>query len=164
MHVVMAYIGQAEGIDWVFMPYKAGPQARAALLGGHVDACSTSIDWPPFVKSGQLRVLATHGTVRSPHFPDIPTMIELGYDVTNYTIHSIFAPAGLPEEIKSKLETAFAKSIESEEFKTVREKLYLSPTSMNSKELEGFLKRYWDKEEKMFKSIGIIKEPATQPY
>jgi tripartite-type tricarboxylate transporter receptor subunit TctC len=164
MHVVMEYIAKKDGINWVHVPYKGGPAARTALLGGHVNACSSAIDWPPFVQSGQLRVLATHGYKRSPYFPNTPTMIELGYNVTNDTIHGIFAPAGTPPEIIAKLEAAFKKGMETTEFKTVRDKLYQSPVSVGSKEFEAHLKEYWAKEEKMFKDIGMIKEPATQPY
>ena len=63
-----------------------------------------------------------------------------------------------------ELEAAFKKGMETQEFKTVREKLYQSPVSVGSKEFEAHLKEYWAKEEKMFKEIGMIKEPATQPY
>jgi tripartite-type tricarboxylate transporter receptor subunit TctC len=164
MHVVMEYIAAKEGIKWVFVPYKGGPASRMALMGGHVNACSSAIDWAPQVLSGDLRVLATHGYTRSPFFPNVPTMIELGYDVTNDTIHAIFGPAGLPSDVVAKLEAAFAKGIETPEFKTTRERLYLSPISMNSKQFEQHLKEYWDKEEKMLKAVGVIKEPATQPY
>jgi len=164
MHVVMEYFAKKEGVNWVHVPYKGGPASRTALLGGHVNACSSGIDWPPYVQSGHLRVLATHGTNRSPLFPNTPTMKELGYDVTNDTIHGIFAPAGLPGDIRAKLEAAFKKGMETAEFKTVRDKLYLSPVSMGSKEYEAHVKEYWAKEEKMLKDVGVIKEAATAPY
>ncbi len=164
MHLVMEYIAVQDGINWVHMPYKGSALSRAALLGGHVDADSAGINWPPNVKSGQLRVLATHGTVRSPHFPEIPTLMELGYDVTNYTVHCIFAPAGTSADIRSKLEEAFKKGTETEEFKTARDKLFLSPTFMDSKQLATYLKEYWAKEENLMKKTNIIKEAATQPY
>jgi tripartite-type tricarboxylate transporter receptor subunit TctC len=164
MHVVMEYIAQKEGIKWVHVPYKGTPAARTALLGGHVNACSSGIDWPPFVQSGDLRVLATHGHKRSPFFPNVPTMKELGYDITNETIHGILGPAGLLPDIVKTLEAAFTKGMETQEFKTARDKLYLSPVSYNSQQFDEHLKRYWAMEEKMYKDIGIVKEPATQPY
>jgi tripartite-type tricarboxylate transporter receptor subunit TctC len=164
MHVAMEYIAQKAGIKWVHVPYKGSPAARTALLGGHVDACCSSIDWPPFVLSGQLRALATHGPQRSPHFPDVPTLRESGYDFINDTIHSVFGPGGLPPEITEKLENAFKKGMETNEFKTVREKLYMSPISIGSKEYEARLKETWIKEEKLLKEVGVIKEAATQPY
>ena len=164
MHVVMEYIAHKDGIKWVHVPYKGAPAARTALLGGHVNACTSGIDWPPFVQSGDLRVLATHGHTRSPHFPNVPTMKELGYNVTNDTIHAILGPAGLPPDIVKKLEAAFAKSQETQEFRTTRDRLYLSAASYHSKQFEQHLKEYWAKEEKMFKDLGVINEPATQPY
>jgi tripartite-type tricarboxylate transporter receptor subunit TctC len=66
--------------------------------------------------------------------------------------------------VLSKLETAFAKGQETEEFRTTRDRLYLSPVSYNGNQFEQHLRDYWAKEEKMLKQVGVIKEPATQPY
>jgi len=164
MHVAMEVIAHKQGIKWVHVPYKGTAPSRMALLGGHVDACSSGVDWPPFVQSGQLRVLATHGEKRSPHFQDVPTLKELGYGFVSETAHSIVGPAGLSPDVVGKLEAAFKKGTETPEFKTALEKLYLSPIFMNSKEYDQHLKDKWGRTETMFKEIGIIKEAATQPY
>jgi len=164
MHVAMEVIAHKDGIKWVHVPYKGTAPSRTALLGGHVDACSSGVDWPPFVQSGQLRVLVTHGEKRSPHFPEVPTLKELGYGFVSETVHSIVGPAGLSPDVVKKLETAFKKGTEMPEFKTALEKLYLTPIFMNSKEYDQHLKDKWGKTETMFREIGIIKEAATQPY
>ncbi len=164
MHVAMETIAHQDGIKWVHIPYKGTAPSRTALLGGHVDACSSGVDWPPFVQSGQLRVLATHGEKRSPHFPDVPTLKELGYGFVSETVHTIVGPAGLLPDVVKKLEVAFKKGTETPEFKAALEKLYLSPIFMNSKEYDQHLKEKWGRTEKTFKEIGIIKEAATQPY
>jgi tripartite-type tricarboxylate transporter receptor subunit TctC len=164
MHVAMEVIAHKDGIKWVHVPYKGTAPSRTALLGGHVDACSSGVDWPPFVQSGHLRVLATHGERRSPHFPKVPTLKELGYGFVSETVHSIVGPAGLSPDVVKKLETAFKKGTETPEFKTALEKLYLNPIFMNSKEYDQHLKGKWGRTETMFREIGIIKEAATQPY
>ena len=164
MHVAMEFIAQKEGIKWVHIPYKGTGAARIALLGGHVDACSSGVDWPPFVDNGQLRVLVTHGRARMAKYPDVPTEKELGYGFVAETIHSIFGPAGLPPEIVSKLEFAFSKGMETTEFKKAQETLYYTPIRFSSKEYEQHLKDLWFRSEKVFKDMGIIKEAATQPY
>ena len=164
MHVAMEYVAYKGGIKWVHVPYKGTAPARTALLGGHVDACSSGVDWPPFVLSGQLRVLATHGRERMAQFPDVPTLKELGYGFVSETIHSILGPAGLSPDIVKKLERAFIKSTETPEFRSACEKLYLSLIVMDSSQYQQHLKEKWDKTEKMFVEIGIIKEAATQPY
>jgi tripartite-type tricarboxylate transporter receptor subunit TctC len=164
MHVVMEAIAKKDGIKWVHIPYKTAVDARTALLGGHIDAVSSGTDWPPFVQAGQLRVLFTHGEKRSPHFPDVPTIKELGYNYASDTLHCIVGPAGLPSEVASKLEAAFEKGMETPEYKAVMEKIYMSPAHLTGKDLDQSLKDRWTKTEKLFKEYGIIKEAATQPY
>ena len=164
MHVAMEYIAAKEKIKWVHIPYKGTAQARTALVGGHVDACSAGAEFAAFAKQGQVRVLATHGATRSPEFPDVPTLKELGYDFVKETIHSIFGPAGLAPDVLKKLETAFTKAMETPEFKATIEKLDCSKAYYNAKDYDRYLKELWPRAEKVFKDAGIIKEPATQPY
>jgi tripartite-type tricarboxylate transporter receptor subunit TctC len=164
MHVAMEVIAHKEGIKWVHVPYKGSAPATAALLGGHVDACSAGIGYQPHVLSGALRIFADHGLKRQAAFPNVPTLKELGYDYYNDTMHAIVGPAGLPPEVVKKLESAFAKGMETAEFKSAQEKLYLNPIHYDSKEYERLLKEKWTRMEKMFKDTGIIKEAATQPF
>jgi tripartite-type tricarboxylate transporter receptor subunit TctC len=164
MHVAMEVIAHKDGIKWVHVPYKGTAPSRTALMGGHVDACSSGVDWPPFVQSGHLRVLVTHGEKRSPHFPDVPTLKELGYGFVSETMHTIVGPAGVSPDVVKKLEAAFKKGMETPEFKTALEKLYLSPVLLESKAYDQHLKEKWGRTEKMFKDLGIIKDAATQPY
>jgi tripartite-type tricarboxylate transporter receptor subunit TctC len=163
MHVAMEVIAQKDGIKWVAVPYKGGPGARTALMGKHVDACSYGSDWPIYVESGDLHVLATHGQSRSPHSPNVPTLNELGYNFISSNFHSIIGPAGLPPEVVAKLEAAFVAGMETPDFKTARERLYLSSVYYNSKEYDRSLRERWVAMEKLFKEVGIIKEAATQP-
>lgn len=164
MHVAMEFMAHQDGIKWVHVPFKGTAPARTALLGGHVDACSSGVDWQPFVLSGQLRVLVTHGNKRLPNFPNVPTMKEIGYDFVSDTIHGIVGPAGMPPDVLKKLETSFTKGMETTEFKTTQEKLSLTPVYYGSVEWERHMKERWVRMEKIFKDTGIIKEAATEPY
>ena len=163
MHVAMNYIAYKQGIKWVHVPYKGQAPARTALMGGHVDACSSGVDWAPYVQSGTVRVLATYGRKRSPNSPDIPTVKELGYDFVSESIHSIVGPAGLPQDVVRKLEIAFTKGTETPEFKIAQENLSLTPAYYDSQEYDRHLKEKWLRMEKLFKDTAIIKEAATQP-
>ena len=98
-HLVMESIAHKEGIKWVHIPFKSNPAAMTAVLGGHVDACTSGVDFVPQVKAGEVRVLLTHGRKRSPNFPDVPTALELGYSITSENIHSLVGPAGLPRSV-----------------------------------------------------------------
>ncbi len=164
MHIAMEVVALKEGIKWVSVPYKGTPAARIALMGKHIHACSHGVGLPTVAKDGELRLLVTHGEKRAPEFPDIPTIYELGYGFINKTFHSIVGPSGLAPGVVTKLETAFARGMETPEFKTTLEKLYFSPGYYNAKDYQAFLKEKWDTTERLFKQLGIIREPATQPY
>lgn len=163
MHVAMEVIAHKDGIKWVHVPYKGGAPATTALLGGHVDACSAGIGWQVYAKSETVRALADHGKNRGPDFPEVPTLWELGYGFSNDTIHAIVGPAGLPLEIKKKLEEAFRKGMETPEFKAVQQRLYLTPVYIDSAAYEKHLKERWVDVEKNMKEAGIITEAATKP-
>jgi tripartite-type tricarboxylate transporter receptor subunit TctC len=163
-HLVMEAIARKEGVKWVHVPYKGNPAAVTAALGGHVDACTSGVDFVPLVQSGSLRVLLTHGRQRSPNFPDVPTALELGYSITSENIHSVVGPAGLSPSVVQKLESAFKKGTETPQFRSLIERIYVSPFYCDSKEYEHRLKDFWEKNEKLLKDVGIIKEAATPPY
>jgi tripartite-type tricarboxylate transporter receptor subunit TctC len=161
MHAAMEYIAKKDGIKWTHVPYKSSTQARMALMGGHVDACSSGAEFGPSARDGQVIVLAVHGETRSPQFPNVPTLKELGYDFTKEQIHCVFGPANLTPDVLQKLETAFTKGMETPEFKSLLEKIDATPVSYKGKALDSWLRDAAIKAEKMYKDIGIIKEPAT---
>ena len=164
MHAAMEYIAKKDGIKWTHIPFKSAAAARTALMGGHVDACSAGAEFIPFARDGQVRPLVSHGEKRSPQFPNVPTMKELGYDFTKETIFSMFGPANLPPDVLGKLEAGFKKGTETPEFKMLIEKIDCTPAYYSSKDLDRLTKELWVRAEKTFKDAGIIKEPATAPY
>lgn len=98
----------------VNVQYKGGPQLMPDLVAGRVQVnigpCSTGM---PFVKSGQLRVLAILLPARSPLLPEVPTATEAGMaELTAPTWQALIAPAGTPAAVIDRLarevETALA--------------------------------------------------------
>jgi len=56
---------------------------------------------------------------RNPSIPDVPTVKEQGFDVAPLSIGGLVAPAGLPADIKKKLEAACITTKESEPFQRI---------------------------------------------
>jgi len=108
LHLSSALLQVEAGIDTVHVPYKDVNQASIDLSEGRIDfAFSSAAQVTPHVKSGRLRALATTGETRSPAFPDVPTVAELGfpdYNVVNW--YSLLAPKGTPPEVVDKLNHA----------------------------------------------------------
>ena len=106
-HLTMELIKQEEGIDLVHVPYKGSSGAATDLVAGRVQATVAALQtMAPFVKTGRLRMLAVLSEERSPAFPDVPTMRELGHkDLVVDTWYGLFAPAGTPPEAIDRLNT-----------------------------------------------------------
>lgn len=107
MHVPMEMFAARAGIKLLHVPFTGAGPAVIALLGGTVDAVasgpSTLIQQ---VKSGKLRVLASWGDRRLTSLPDVPTMVELGFDAVFFQWSGLFAPAGTPEPVVARLRDA----------------------------------------------------------
>jgi tripartite-type tricarboxylate transporter receptor subunit TctC len=91
-------------IDIVHVPYKGNVPALTDLVGGQTSMLFATMPTVlPLVKAGKLRALAVTGAHRNPAAPEYPAMAETlpGFDVTNWI--GIFAPAGTPAEIVTKL-------------------------------------------------------------
>jgi tripartite-type tricarboxylate transporter receptor subunit TctC len=97
------------GIKMTNVPYKSGPAAMTDLIGGQVMMFTADFAvMLPQVKGGKIRGLAVTSSKRSPAVPELPTVNEaLGlkdYELIAY--FAVFAPAGTPPDIVSKLNQA----------------------------------------------------------
>ncbi|MEN3385959.1 MAG: putative tricarboxylic transport rane protein [Hyphomicrobiales bacterium] len=100
-------------IDVLQVPYKSTPPALNDVIGGRVSMMF--IDLAPgleHVRAGTLRALAVTTRERSALLPDLPSLHEAGipgYDVTSWA--GLFAPAGTPGEIVTRLNDEVRKII-----------------------------------------------------
>jgi tripartite-type tricarboxylate transporter receptor subunit TctC len=58
------------------------------------------------VKAGKVRVLASWGDQRLAALPDVPTLMEAGFNATFFQWAAVFAPVGTPEPVLAKLRDA----------------------------------------------------------
>jgi tripartite-type tricarboxylate transporter receptor subunit TctC len=163
MHIAMEYVKHQDNLNWVNVPFTSSGPATTAVMGHHIDAVAMGSNWPEFAEAGQLRILVTHGKTRSPRGPNIPNLIELGYNYAGQVYQTFLGPAGMPRDVAAKLETAFTKGQETPEFKAAMAKLYQTNVSIVGKDFDSLLRERWTTMEKFFKQFGIIKEAATQP-
>jgi tripartite-type tricarboxylate transporter receptor subunit TctC len=112
-HLAGLLLAKGLGINVNWMPYEGAPSCIAALARKDVDftiCLATSL--PSWIKAGKIRLLTVLPDRRGPYFPDIPTLKELGYDITYVTIrHVVEAPPNTSPHIVRILEEAFSKAV-----------------------------------------------------
>lgn len=107
MHMPMEMFAQSAGIKLLHVPYTGAGPAVVSLLGGNIDAVASGPSTViPHVKAGKLRVLASWGDKRLASLPEVPTLHESGFDAVFFQWAAVFAPAGTPEPIVTKLRDA----------------------------------------------------------
>lgn len=93
------------GFKWQDIMYKGLSQTTADVIGGQVDVAV--IDTPGsvnIVNSGQMRAIAVTGTERHPEMPNVPTLVEKGFeDAVHYSWTSLWVRADTPDPLVEKL-------------------------------------------------------------
>jgi tripartite-type tricarboxylate transporter receptor subunit TctC len=103
-HLATEMMKSQTGTFAVHVPYRGAAPALVDLLGGQIDFLFDPGIAIPQIRAGKLRVLAVGSPQRSPLFPDVPTLDELGlkgFDAD--TIFGFYAPAGTPPAVIGKL-------------------------------------------------------------
>lgn len=115
-HFSVEVINALTGAGITVVPFKGGAPAITALLGGHVEVAALSVG----ATSGHLKSGAMRGLVvssKSPAFPEIPTLIELGHRQNLPGIwFAFYAPAGLPADVTKVLVPAIERVVKDPAF------------------------------------------------
>jgi tripartite-type tricarboxylate transporter receptor subunit TctC len=105
-HLVFEMLKQHFGLDITHVPYKNSPQSISDIAAGHVNmAFAEAGASVPLIKDGKLRALAVSSAVRLPTIADVPSFREVSDDPEFEAVswHALFARAGTPEPIVTKL-------------------------------------------------------------
>jgi tripartite-type tricarboxylate transporter receptor subunit TctC len=116
-HVAIEMIREAAKFEAVHVPYKGSQAVLVDLLGGRVDFTMDLGAAIPQIKAGKIRLLAVPGRNRSPIFPETPTLMESGVNVELSWISGVYAPAGTPAPIVTRLNREIARIMQSAQTK-----------------------------------------------
>ena len=104
---------KAYGADVTYLPVGGGSKAAASVLGGEA---TMSTDIYSAAKTRGLKALAILASERQPDAPDIPTLKEMGHDISLSVWFGLFAPAGTPEAVIETLSGACAEAVNDQAF------------------------------------------------
>ena len=156
-HLVGELFKLSAAIDMVHIPYKGGAQAQADVVGGVAQTIFNVVPSAlPMIRADKLRALAVTGKTRSEALPDVPTMIEAGFQgVTAVTWNGILAPAGTPREIVARLNEAMVGVLRTAEMKEQLAKLGQEVAWSTPDEFAAFLRDETEKWRKVIAAAGL---------
>ena len=142
-HLLSELMQSKLGLEWLTVHYRGNAPALNDLIGGQVQFALDQISVGlPSIKSGMLRPLAVTGSHRASWLPDVPTFTELGYkEFDGQTFTGLFAPAGTPAEIVTKLHESLAEILKDP---AIVEKFYAlgaEAVSMTPADFTSYLER-----------------------
>lgn len=110
-HLVCEMVNHQAKARLQHVPYKGNAPAVNDLMAGHIPVmCNNLGGTLPYMKSGQIRILAQTGKARSAAVPDVPTFAELGVGGLDAGLWmGLVAPKGTPADVVATLNRALAK-------------------------------------------------------
>ena len=94
------------------MPFSGGGEIVTNLMGGSIDAAGLNLtEGLDQIRRGDFRALAVMAEARLGMIGDVPTTVELGYDVVFSTVRGYLVLAGTPEDRIEILEQAMLESM-----------------------------------------------------
>jgi tripartite-type tricarboxylate transporter receptor subunit TctC len=101
----METLKKENGADWVRVPFKGGGEAVNAVLSGSTPiALIGEGNVIGQIRAGTMTPLVMVNNIRSPNFPNVPTLEETGYKgAASRSWYGLFTPAGTPRPIVDKI-------------------------------------------------------------
>jgi tripartite-type tricarboxylate transporter receptor subunit TctC len=147
-------------IDMVHVPYRGGGPALVGLLGGEVQVFFSALtQMLPYIRDGRLRGLAVTSATRSPLAPEIPTMVESGFDgFVTASVNFIVAPPGTPMPLRQRLSEAVASALASAEVKDAFAKIGAKAEPATPDELATYIAQQAQRWSRIVQATGISVE------
>jgi tripartite-type tricarboxylate transporter receptor subunit TctC len=156
-HFFPALVEKAAGIKFKYVSYEGTAPRMNALLGSHIDLAESNLTQKGKADAGQLRFLAIATDKRAPEMPELPTLKELGIDVTYAVNRGLLVKKGTPAEAVSKLASACAAAAKEPAFAEAMKAQGTLVNFLGAREYTDFLKKNDDLNRDLAKELGMLK-------
>jgi tripartite-type tricarboxylate transporter receptor subunit TctC len=137
-HMASLRFEKLTGVKVTYVPFTGSAPQMAAFLGGHLAAIFGASDDLTRFKD-KTRVLAFATETRFSGYPDVPTMKEAGFDMSEAVDRGVAAPPKTPDYIVKKLESAYVQAAKHPDVVAEMKKQGFIPIAMGHKESKAYL-------------------------
>jgi tripartite-type tricarboxylate transporter receptor subunit TctC len=118
-HVTMARLMVKENIQAVHLTFRGAADGAEALMAGDLDVMAGGARLHAAVDQGDARWLTLWSPQRNPRWPDVPTLVELGYGLTETAPFGLIGPPNMPAAERERLQAAFTTALRAPSVKAV---------------------------------------------
>lgn len=156
-HLAGEMLDLRAGIKMTHVPFKGGPEAMSAILGGQVQLTFAPIPVAlPLMRSGKIRALAITSLHPSKLAPDLPTVAQQGFPGFQIiSWYGAMVPAGTPKPIIDKLSEAMQAALATKDVSTKLAIQGLEPAPLSPGHFTNFFKHEIDSYSKLMAKAGI---------
>jgi tripartite-type tricarboxylate transporter receptor subunit TctC len=159
-HLAMEMLKVQSHVDIVAVPYRGGAPALQDLLAGQIQmSISGPSNFLQYIKTGQLRAIASTGLARSTAAPDVPTFAESGmpgFELNEW--YGIFAPVKTPPELVARLNRDITQALAQSDVRAFFATIGAEARTISPDAFDGFFRNETDRLGKLVGTLGLKNE------
>jgi tripartite-type tricarboxylate transporter receptor subunit TctC len=159
-HLAMEMLKAQSRVDIVPVPYRGGAPALQDLVAGQITmSISGPSNFLPYIKSGQIRAIASTGLTRSTAAPDVPTFAESGmpgFELNEW--YAVFAPSRTPPDIVARLHHDIAQALAEADVRAFFTTIGAEPRSISPDAVDAFFRSEADRLGKLVGTLALKNE------
>ena len=145
------------GLKYTYIPYKGGGTVAKNLAGGQINSTvNNPSEAIGFMQAGKVRPIASFTPSRIAALKNVPTMKELGHDMSYFMQRSVVGPPGMPKDAQAFYEEVFRKVNDSADWKKYTSEKALDRDFLAGDDLQKFFLQEREAHRKLLKSMGEI--------
>lgn len=158
LHLYTEMFKQVAKVDMLHVPYRGALEASTALIAGEVDVLVQFANGNVinYVTSGKAKGYAVASPQRLTRLPDVPTTAEVGMpDLQLEAWYGLFAPAGLPNDLKQKINRDLIEVMKQPDIQERLATLNMQVQSGTSESFDAFFLNEHERWTKLIADAGI---------
>ncbi len=158
-HLVMDEIFGRRNLKYIHVPYKGTAEQMLAVASGQLMAGVNSNGFAPYVESGKLRLLVTFSDRRTPRWPQVPTLKELGHGIVAMSPYGLVGPRGMEPGVVVTLHDAFKLALFDPTHVAELAKYEQEPNYLDAADYGRALREAYAAEKRNVERLGLSKPP-----
>jgi len=155
-YLSIAELSQISKVEFNHVPFRGPPESIQMTAAGQIDFAVAPLT---AAASSNLFMPGLFALKRNPSIADVPTVIEQGFNVAPLSIGGLFAPTGIPAEVKKKLDDACMAAMHSDAFKRIAKSTFQpSDFSADSAGFQSNIEKDVIDKRRLLTSLGMVKK------